>query len=151
MPQPGFERHFCVTVYVQEKETNRYLLIRHKKLQKWLAPGGHVDENELCDHAAVRECLEETGLDVELIGERPPVSGGLVRPAGIQLNVIKPELHEHMDLVYLGRPTSPAGQIVLNADETEGIRWFHLDEILADDFDTFPDVKYWVKRFSADP
>ena len=35
------ERHFNVTVYVTNEE-GKFLLIRHKKLQKWLPPGGHI-------------------------------------------------------------------------------------------------------------
>jgi mutator protein MutT len=35
----------------------------------WEFPGGKVQENEEAAVAAVRECLEETGLEVEVIGE----------------------------------------------------------------------------------
>lgn len=34
-------------------------------------PGGKVEAGELPAHAAVRECLEETGLEVEVDGEFP--------------------------------------------------------------------------------
>ena len=40
------ERHFNVTVYIMNKE-GKFLFIRHKKLQKWLPPGGHIEENDL--------------------------------------------------------------------------------------------------------
>jgi 8-oxo-dGTP pyrophosphatase MutT (NUDIX family) len=40
----------------------RVLLLFHAKLAMWLPPGGHVDPDELPDEAAVREVLEETGV-----------------------------------------------------------------------------------------
>ena len=50
-----------------------------------------------------RRLLEETGVAVELVGERSPVEGGLIRPFGNQLNVLKPGVREHVDLIYLAK------------------------------------------------
>lgn len=49
----------------------KVLLVHHKKLDVWLAPGGHIDPGELPHHAAERECLEETGVQVQVIDPRP--------------------------------------------------------------------------------
>ena len=61
-------RHFTVAVFVVWE--SKVLLHLHKKLGMWLPPGGHIEEDELPDEAAVREVLEETGLRVELVGDR---------------------------------------------------------------------------------
>lgn len=49
----------------------------------WEFPGGKVQPEEDAPSAAVRECLEETGLRVEVLGEYPPheeaYSHGVVR------------------------------------------------------------------------
>ena len=58
-------RHFTASSYIFNN--NKTLLIYHKKLKKWMAPGGHIDENEAPHEAAIRETLEETGLKVEII------------------------------------------------------------------------------------
>lgn len=97
-------RHFTVAVFVVSRE--KVLLHRHRKLGMWLPPGGHIERDELPDGAAVREVLEETGIEVELVGERredveDPVQ--LCRPAGVQLENIGPG-HQHIDLIYFARP-----------------------------------------------
>jgi mutator protein MutT len=38
----------------------------------WEFPGGKVEPGEGAEAAALRECLEETGLEVEIVGEYPP-------------------------------------------------------------------------------
>jgi 8-oxo-dGTP pyrophosphatase MutT (NUDIX family) len=42
------------------------LLIFHRGHDKWMGPGGHIEKNELCHEAAVREMMEETGLQISL-------------------------------------------------------------------------------------
>jgi 8-oxo-dGTP pyrophosphatase MutT (NUDIX family) len=100
-------RHFTVAVFVVRE--GKVLLHRHRKLGMWLPPGGHIEEDELPDEAAVREVLEETGLTVRLVGERredvaDPVQ--LCRPAGVQLENIGPG-HQHIDLIYFAKPDGP--------------------------------------------
>src|SRR5215213_1609798 len=98
------DRHFTVAVFVVWE--GKVLLHFHRKLAMWLPPGGHIEEYELPDEAAVREVFEETGVEVELVGERredveDPVQ--LHRPAGVQLENIGPG-HQHIDLIYFARP-----------------------------------------------
>ncbi|MEA3450492.1 MAG: NUDIX domain-containing protein, partial [Bacteroidota bacterium] len=34
-----------------------------------ILPGGHIEHNETPDEAIIREVKEETGLDVEIVGD----------------------------------------------------------------------------------
>ncbi len=100
-------RHFTVAVFVVE--ASRVLLHFHRRLGKWLPPGGHVEADELPDDAALREVEEETGLVVRLVGGRGlPIDEPrqLVVPAGVQVESIYPG-HEHIDLVYFAVPAEP--------------------------------------------
>lgn len=140
-------RHFNATVYILNPKNGKFLFLMHKKLNKWLSPGGHIEENENPETAALREIKEETGLDVKLIGERFPDSSDLIRPFGIQLNVITPNEHEHFDLIYLAVPVSNIKEI-LNKEESKDIAWFGLEHITASNFNTFEKNKKWCVYFS---
>ncbi len=145
----NMQRHFCVTVYVKDFESDSYLMVFHKKLKRWLPPGGHVDENELPEDAALRECFEETGLKAHLVDREPLIEGGMVAPFGIQLNVIEPSSHEHMDLIYFAQ-SSRMELLTKNDHETDGVGWFTREQILSEDFNTFDNVKRWINHFSKD-
>jgi 8-oxo-dGTP pyrophosphatase MutT (NUDIX family) len=115
-------RHFTVAVFVVHERS--VLLHMHRKLGMWLPPGGHIEIDELPDDAAVREVLEETGIEVELVGERredveDPVQ--LRRPIGVQLENIGPG-HEHIDLIYLARPTGPTA--IRTEFEKDKVGWY---------------------------
>ena len=140
-------RLFCATVYVFDKEATKTLMMNHKKLGKWLPPGGKIDPNEIPDDAAIRECFEETGVKIKLIGEVPDVQGGLVRPYGTQLNIVKPGQLEHIDLIYIAIPES-SELITLNENEAEEVRWFNIQDVLSIDFNTFAGVKTWITKFT---
>src|SRR2546423_7272945 len=95
-------RHFTVAVFVVHD--GRVLLHYHRKLGKWLPPGGHIEANELPDDAAVREVLEETGIRARLVGgtglpAHVVAPRQLTVPAGIQVEDIY-RGHQHIDLVY---------------------------------------------------
>ena len=95
-------RDFTVAVFVVHQQ--HVLLHPHAKIGIWLPPGGHIDAPELPDEAAVREVMEEAGIEIELVGERgigldvPDLPLQLVRPEGIQLENISPN-HQHIDLI----------------------------------------------------
>ena len=117
----GVTRDFVATGVVVDGD--RVLLLLHKKLGRWLPPGGHIDAPELPDHAAVREVYEETGIKVELVSDYEPAGfdHALARPAGIQLEDIEPG-HQHIDLIYFARPL---GDTTLSKnDESLDIGWF---------------------------
>jgi len=61
----------CYTASAHLIYQGKILLVKHKKLEQWLGPGGHIDENELAHQAAEREFLEETGLRVQVVSAFP--------------------------------------------------------------------------------
>jgi 8-oxo-dGTP pyrophosphatase MutT (NUDIX family) len=87
------------------------LLVRHSYTTRWGTVGGLAKRGERPDTTAVRECLEEVGLEVVLTSE-PAV-------------VVDPVLRR-VDVVFAARPADhadPAGAEPTSAEITE-VRWF---------------------------
>src|SRR6476646_3581057 len=99
------------TVAIFMVQDRKILLVHHRKLNKWLPLGGHVELDEDPEIAALREAREESGLDVELIGERPPTTEpgtrALIAPRFLDIPRIT-ETHEHIGMIYWARPKSGA-------------------------------------------
>lgn len=56
--------------FVYDKQTNKILLIKENAgpaKGRWKIPGGSVDPNEEVKDAAMREVLEETGIETEFV------------------------------------------------------------------------------------
>ena len=119
---------FTVAIFVVHD--GKVLLIHHRNLDKWLPLGGHVELHEDPEQAALREAREESGLDVELIGERPPTTGpgtrALIAPRFLDIHRIS-DTHEHIGLIYWARPKR--GALTLSADEHHDIRWCGADAL----------------------
>jgi 8-oxo-dGTP pyrophosphatase MutT (NUDIX family) len=113
---------FTVAIFVVQG--GRVLVIHHRKLDRWLPLGGHVELDEDPEQAALREAKEESGLDVELLGERPPTTGAgtraLIAPRFLDIHHIT-DTHEHIGMIYWARPRN--GNLALSATEHHDIRW----------------------------
>lgn len=136
---PKYECHFCATACIVNASKDKILFIHHKKLNKWLFVGGHIEENEDPEQAVLREVKEETNLDVELQGERYPREEDFIRPFALQRNIVK-ENHIHMDVFYIA-VDKETSLLKRKEDEVLGTRWFSKEEILSEDLDTFPEKK----------
>lgn len=131
--------HFCATACIINPQDEKILFIHHKKLNKWLFVGGHIEPNEDPESAVIREAKEETNLDIDLLGERYPRKEDFITPFALQRNIVK-ENHIHMDLFYVAIAKN-VELIKPKEDEVLNYKWFSKDEILTDSFDTFPEKK----------
>jgi 8-oxo-dGTP pyrophosphatase MutT (NUDIX family) len=121
------EGHLTGSAVVIAQGGDRVLLLHHRKLGRWLQPGGHAEPGEQSGEAvALREAREETGISgLALHAEAP-------RPLDVDVHAIpahgKDPAHEHLDLRYL--VVAPdAARAELKADESHAIRWFRWDEL----------------------
>jgi ADP-ribose pyrophosphatase YjhB (NUDIX family) len=146
------ERQFCATVYIVKEE--QVLLIFHRKLNKWLPPGGHLNPDETPAEGARRETLEETGLEIEFIKQENIWierwnANSFERPYLCLLEEIPAykdvPAHQHIDFIYLAMPVG--GRERQNELETDGLRWFSLEEIeaLSPDEDIFVETQQTIR------
>ena len=130
-------RHFTSTVYVVND--GAIALHEHDRLDMWLAPGGHVDRDELPRKTARREVREETGLDVDLLEPETSVEAdeGRELPAAEHVMLFDINVHpdgevghQHIDFIYFGevesRQISPEGHDEADPDEWE---WFTPEDL----------------------
>ncbi len=118
--EPG---HFTASGFILSPDGGSVLLILHRKLSRWLQPGGHVDPGDVdLFAAACREIHEEVGIgDVSeaLAGvfdvDIHPIPARKVEPA-----------HEHFDVRFLVRAQST--EITRN-DETHDAAWVGFDQL----------------------
>jgi len=115
---------FTVAIFIVHD--GKILLIHHRKLNKWLPLGGHIELEEDPEQAAIREAKEECGLDVELLGERPPTTSpgtrALIAPRFLDIHRIS-DTHEHIGMIYWARPKGGANAPQLAVEEHHDIRW----------------------------
>lgn len=59
----------AVDIIIEYQDQGLVLIERQKEPFGWALPGGFVEYGESLEEAAVREAKEETGLEVELLGQ----------------------------------------------------------------------------------
>jgi 8-oxo-dGTP pyrophosphatase MutT (NUDIX family) len=89
------EGHFTASAWLVSADGERALLMLHRKLGRWLQPGGHADGEADLPGVALREAEEETGLrDLEVLPEIFDVDRHVIPARGQE-----PE-HWHYDVRY---------------------------------------------------
>ena len=125
--RPG---HLTGPAWILSADRRRCVLVHHRKLDRWLQPGGHADGEADLAAVARREAEEETGLtrlelastqpldlDVHQIPARCNAAGRVIEDA-----------HLHHDVRYLF--IAADDQPPRTSDESHDVRWFDRAEAL---------------------
>jgi 8-oxo-dGTP pyrophosphatase MutT (NUDIX family) len=126
--------HLTASAWIVDASREHALLIHHKKLEKWLQPGGHVDDEDTTFlDAALREAHEETGLATfEVVhGITNSIYDVDVHPIPARNKAPVEPAHFHYDIRFC--LIASDGAITLNIDESNDLRWFPLSQIASDE------------------
>jgi 8-oxo-dGTP pyrophosphatase MutT (NUDIX family) len=123
--------HLTASGFVVSPARDQLLLIHHKKLQRLLQPGGHMEPTDATPlDAAMREVAEETGLTSLT---HIPYHADQQIPIDIDIHSIpargdEPE-HLHHDFRYLF-VCHDDSEFLVNENEIEGIAWYPIREVM---------------------
>ena len=117
--------HVTASAWIVDPQRLRVVLLHHRKLERWLQLGGHVDGDPDVRRSALREAREESGLrtlraiaddiyDIDV--HRIPARG------------VEPE-HDHYDLRF-ALEADPREPLVRN-EESHDVRWIALTDLEA--------------------
>jgi 8-oxo-dGTP pyrophosphatase MutT (NUDIX family) len=127
------EGHLTGSALTLSRSGAHVLLLHHRKLGRWLQPGGHADPGESeGERVALREAAEETGIAGLALHACAP------RPLDVDVHEIPARpgepAHLHLDLRYL--VTAPDDAVLARAEaEASALRWFTWGELDGLDLD----------------
>ena len=130
------EGHLTGSALVVDAAGERIVVLHHRKLRRWLQPGGHCDGDANLAAVALREATEETGM-----------AGLRVHPVAVDVDVheVAPPAegpHLHLDVRYV--VVAPDGADLSGNHESTEIRWVRVDEL--DDLDVDEGLRRLVRH-----
>lgn len=131
--RPG---HLTGSAFVVDDDRERFVLLFHHKLRRWLQPGGHADGEMNLAAVAWREATEETGIDGLLIDPRP---------VDLDIHRVAPpheDAHLHLDVRFV--VVAPPGAELVRNHESDDLRWVDRSDV--DRFDPDEGLRRLARR-----
>ncbi len=114
--------HLTASALVLDAASQRMLLTHHRKLNRWLQLGGHCDGDANLPGVALKEALEEGGID-----------GLRVAPGIIDIDIhsipARPGEPEHLHLDCRFLILAPPGAEPVASEESHAVAWWPIAEV----------------------
>ena len=112
-----YESSCGAVVFNEEKGERQFLLIRNRRSAHWGFPKGHIEPGETKEETAIREVLEETGLNIEIFP-------GFVKNSEY---IIQGKIEKSVS-IFLGKTTE--FDYKLQEEEIEECGWYTYNDAL---------------------
>ena len=117
--------HVTGSAWVVSPDRSRILMMHHRKLNQWFQPGGHADGDADILRVALRETVEETGLETRHV-KLLHMEVFDVDVHGIAASEHDPR-HEHIDIRFLVEIDDSLP--VPGNDESHEVLWVRLNDV----------------------
>lgn len=129
--------HFTGSAWVVSGDGRRVLLTHHRKLDRWLQPGGHADGDADLARVALREAEEETGLaGLRLLPGIFDLDRHMIPARGAE------PAHWHYDVRYVVVAVGDERFVV--SEESHALAWRDIRDVLDD-----PGMDASIRRMAA--
>ncbi len=131
------EGHITGSAWIVSPDRQQTLLIHHRKLNRWLQPGGHADGDPDVAAVALREAQEETGLTRLTVIAPPGADSSLEISQTVPIfdvdihsiparNEVPEHLHYDIRFLIEADPDEPLGF----SEEIRNIQWFAVETVV---------------------
>jgi 8-oxo-dGTP pyrophosphatase MutT (NUDIX family) len=138
-PEPT-SRKPSASAFVRD-ESGRVLLLRRVDNDLWTIPTGGLEKGETATQCAVRECKEETGIEIEITG----LVGVFTTPDHVteyRKGKRITEVRQPVNICLRARPIG--GELKPQPSEASEVRWVEPDDISA--YDIHPALRHRIDR-----
>ena len=116
--------HLTGSAVVVDAHVENVLLLFHRKLKRWLQPGGHADGDSNLAGVAQREASEETGIeDLRVVQPAIDLDIHEVSPPG-------EDRHLHLDVRFV--VIAPLGAVGRRNHESDALQWMSVADLEKD-------------------
>ena len=125
--------HLTASAFVVNEDLTKALILHHNIFGGFIYPGGHADGEYDLLSVAIREVIEETGLDVVPLNNNIfAIQSGCVK--GHVKNGKYVSAHTHYDILYLlVAKNADMDKIRILEDENSKVEWRDLDHSYGED------------------
>lgn len=122
--------HMTASSWVVNHDRSKVLMVYHRIYNSWSWTGGHADGCRDLLSVAMKECMEETGVQSVFPLSSSIFSLEVLTVDGHEKHGFYISSHLHMNLTYL-LEADENEPLHICEEENQGVRWFGLDEAVS--------------------